>query len=194
MSILYGRMGQHEKALEILVYKFGDINGKALEYCIDHSKGKSRNIRQDIYGKLLKVYLEPIDGSKPLFEEALLLLNNPNVDINPRTALQLLPDEWSVKKLGLFLQRSLRKHNHYYRTTAIEHSLAKWEHIRAKNQIINEDCKRTFITENKECQLCKQEIGDSAFVRYPNEVIIHMKCMKNKNICPVTGIWFGGTS
>ena len=38
MSILYGRMDQHEKALEILVYKFGD-NNKALQYCIDHSKG-----------------------------------------------------------------------------------------------------------------------------------------------------------
>ena len=38
MSILYGRMNQHEKALEILVYKFRDSN-KALEYCIDHSKG-----------------------------------------------------------------------------------------------------------------------------------------------------------
>ena len=38
MSILYGRMDQHEKALEILVYKFGH-NNKALEYCIDHSKG-----------------------------------------------------------------------------------------------------------------------------------------------------------
>ena len=39
ISILFGRMGQHEKALEILVYKFGD-NDKALEYCIQHSEGK----------------------------------------------------------------------------------------------------------------------------------------------------------
>ena len=38
ISILFGRMGQHEKALEILVYKFGD-NNKALEYCIQHSEG-----------------------------------------------------------------------------------------------------------------------------------------------------------
>ena len=109
-------------------------------------------------------------------------------------ALHLLPDDWSIKKLGLFLQRSIRKHNHYYRTTAIEHSLAKWEHIRVKGQIIDEDFKRALITENVECQLCRQDIGDSAFVRYPNGVLIHMKCMKNKNICPVTGIWFGGIS
>ena len=43
ISILFGRMGHHEKALEILVYKFGD-NDKALEYCVHHSEGTySRN-------------------------------------------------------------------------------------------------------------------------------------------------------
>ena len=50
--------------------------------------------------------------------------------------------------------------------------------------------KRAYITENLRIQLMQAVIHDSAFVRYPNGVLIHMKCMKNKNICPVTGIWF----
>ena len=109
-------------------------------------------------------------------------------------ALDLLPDNWSVKKLGPFLQRSIKRHSHYYRTTSIEQSLAKWENIRVKRQLIVEEHKRALITENVECQICKHTVGDSSFVRYPNSVLIHMQCMKNKNICPVTGTWFGGIS
>ena len=39
--------------------------------------------------------------------------------------------------------------------------------------------------------MCSLPFSDAAFVRYPNGVITHLKCGRNKTICPVTGTWFG---
>ena len=42
------------------------------------------------------------------------------------------------------------------------------------------------------CPVCQLPFNDAtAFVRYPNGIVTHLKCGRNKNICPVTGTWFG---
>ena len=43
----------------------------------------------------------------------------------------------------------------------------------------------------RRCPVCNLPFSDAAFVRYPNGVITHLKCGRNKTICPVTGTWFG---
>ena len=42
------------------------------------------------------------------------------------------------------------------------------------------------------CPVCNLPFNDAAFVRYPNGTVTHLKCGKNKSICPVTGTWFSG--
>ena len=39
--------------------------------------------------------------------------------------------------------------------------------------------------------MCNLPFSDAVFVRYPNGIITHLKCGRNKTICPVTGTWFG---
>ena len=40
--------------------------------------------------------------------------------------------------------------------------------------------------------MCSLPFNDAAFVRYPNGIVTHLKCGRNKTICPVTGTWFSG--
>lgn len=40
------------------------------------------------------------------------------------------------------------------------------------------------------CAVCSRAFNDTAFVRYPNGVVTHVHCAKNKHICPVTGKLF----
>ena len=42
------------------------------------------------------------------------------------------------------------------------------------------------------CPVCQLPFTDAtAIVRYPNGIVTHLKCGRNKNICPITGTWFG---
>ena len=44
------------------------------------------------------------------------------------------------------------------------------------------------------CAVCKRPFNDPTFVRYPNGVVTHVHCAKNKFICPVTGRLFSSGS
>ena len=44
------------------------------------------------------------------------------------------------------------------------------------------------------CAVCKRAFNDPTFVRYPNGVVTHIHCAKNKFICPVTGRLFSSGS
>lgn len=40
---------------------------------------------------------------------------------------------------------------------------------------------KCIITEEKVCMVCKKKIGNSAFARYPNGVVVHYFCSKEVN-------------
>ncbi|KAJ8039011.1 Vam6/Vps39-like protein [Holothuria leucospilota] len=44
---------------------------------------------------------------------------------------------------------------------------------------------RSVITEDTNCLVCRKRMGNSAFARYPNGVIVHYYCCKDRKICPV---------
>uniref|UniRef100_G3NP54 CNH domain-containing protein n=1 Tax=Gasterosteus aculeatus aculeatus TaxID=481459 RepID=G3NP54_GASAC len=43
---------------------------------------------------------------------------------------------------------------------------------------------KCVITEEKTCRVCRKKIGTSAFARYPNGVVVHYFCCKDRNACP----------
>ena len=51
-----------------------------------------------------------------------------------------------------------------------------------------------LLTFCRTCPVCDLPFSDAAFVRYPNGIVTHIKCSKNKTICPVTGKWFGANA
>lgn len=40
------------------------------------------------------------------------------------------------------------------------------------------------------CAVCSRAFSDAMFVRYPNGVVTHVHCAKNRHVCPVTGKLF----
>ncbi|VDI24324.1 ATP-binding cassette, subfamily G (WHITE), member 2 [Mytilus galloprovincialis] len=43
---------------------------------------------------------------------------------------------------------------------------------------------KVVVNDEKICKVCKKRLGNSAFVRYPNGVIVHYYCCKDPNKCP----------
>jgi hypothetical protein len=47
-----------------------------------------------------------------------------------------------------------------------------------ETKIISHD-KKFVVTDEKMCEECKKRLGKSAFVRFPDGVLIHYGCLKN---------------
>ena len=57
-AILYGKMGDHDKALRILVYKIQDF-AAAERYCNQISANQSISFKRSVLHNLIKVYTDP---------------------------------------------------------------------------------------------------------------------------------------
>lgn len=195
-ALVYGKMDEHEKALNILVRKLGDTK-EAERYCTVNSRGKSRDHRQKLYQCLLAAYLQPSASYRSdiaEIEPALELLNTHGADFDMVQVLRLLPLDFPLSSVKQFFIRSLRSTIDASRTSRIEHNLAKGENLQVRYGLYNEQKGPIIINELTTCPVCDLPFSDAAFVRYPNGIVTHIKCSKNKTICPVTGKWFGANA
>lgn len=55
------------------------------------------------------------------------------------------------------------------------------EFLRVQEERILHQQVKCIITEEKVCMVCKKKIGNSAFARYPNGVVVHYFCSKEVN-------------
>ncbi|XP_074660647.1 transforming growth factor-beta receptor-associated protein 1-like [Tubulanus polymorphus] len=190
MAILYGKLEEHDKAIRILVHKLKDY-ARAERYCIVNSDGKDHSYRRRLFQILLGVYLDPsYERSDLLISPAISLLNNCESEFDSIKILQLLPDDWSVGLLSQFLTQSVRLSLNRCRTTRVERMLARGENLQVKQQTL-EMCKGPIVLkDDRRCAVCGHAFNDSTFVRYPNGVIAHIHCAKNRYVCPVTGRLF----
>lgn len=189
-AILYGKLEDHDKALRILVHKLKDF-GSAENYCLVNSQGKDPSFRKRLFHILLSVYLDPSNEQKEsLVKPAVDLLNSNVAEFDTVKVLQSLPENWSVSLVSQFLNRAIRKSMNNSRTTRIERMMSRGENLQVKQNII--EIQKEFVTMNDDrmCAVCSRAFNDTAFVRYPNGVVTHVHCAKNKHICPVTGKLF----
>uniref|UniRef100_K1R712 Nuclear pore complex protein Nup153 n=1 Tax=Magallana gigas TaxID=29159 RepID=K1R712_MAGGI len=189
-AILYGKLEEHDKALRILVHKLKDY-GAAENYCMVNSNGKDSVVRKRLFHALLNVYLDPSYEQKDqLIKPAVELLNNNVADFDTVKVLQSLPDSWSVHIISQFLSRAVRKSMNLSRNTRIERMMSRGENLRVKQTSI--ELQREFVTMNDDrmCAVCNRAFSDPTFVRYPNGVVTHVHCAKNRHVCPVTGKLF----
>lgn len=192
-ALLYGRMEEHEKALTLLAHKLKDFT-QAEEYCCLYSQERSRLYKQNLFQLLLGVYLQPRDKShETLVRPALNLLNSHGAAFNAAQVLELLPPDWPITTVKTFLMHSLRSNVHTFRMDKIEQNLARGENLQVRREFIDLQGGPVVITERTRCPVCNLPFNDAAFVRYPNGTVTHLKCGKNKTICPVTGTWFSGS-
>ncbi|XP_031565710.1 transforming growth factor-beta receptor-associated protein 1-like [Actinia tenebrosa] len=191
-AILYGKMEQHDKALKILVYKLNDFKG-AVRYCNINSKDRDQNYRAKLFHALLLVYLKPDKDIEPFVQPAISLLNSHMQDFDTVEVLRLIPEEWSIGVLSRFLTGSVRSSLHKSRNIRIQSELEKQNHLKVKVASVVSQ-KGTFsINEERLCQACRRPFNDPAVARYPNGVLTHVHCARNKNVCPLTGRVFSAT-
>ena len=196
-ALLLGRSGRHEEALAIYIYVLKD-DKMAEKYCrrqYEQNQEENRNV----YLSLVKIYLRPQDLPslglpqstysgcvlEPKIQQALEILNKYNQRIDVAQTLDLLPATTEVKAIRVFLMRVLQDKLQHRRNSMVLKSLLYRDQLQVKEQLIFYQSKKCVITEERACRVCHKRIGTSAFAMYPNDVIVHYYCCKDRRVCPV---------
>lgn len=196
-ALLLGRAGRHDEAIAIYIYVLKDIK-MAEQYCRrQYEKNKDEN--RNVYLSLVKMYLKPQDlpslglshsafsdcDMEPKVEEALAVLNEHNQKIDVIQALELVPACTEVKEIRAFLMSVLQEKMQHQRKNLVLKSLLYAEHLQVHEQRVFYQSKKCVITEERACRVCHKRIGTSAFAMYPNGVIVHYYCCKDRRVCPI---------
>jgi len=192
--ILYSRIGQHHKALMVLVEQMKDFQ-RAEQYCMINS-----NKDQDLFISLLQVYLSSppsssfenttTTASSSVPEIAIRLLNRYPTYFNPVNVLPLLPPNLPLYPLLRYLTASMQHSHHEERDGMVVKNLNKLQNLQVSCQLVQNRDKAVLIDRDSKCKVCKKRIGDKVFALYPNGVYVHFKCFTNKHVCPITNVDF----
>jgi hypothetical protein len=175
-------------ALGIYAHKIGDCR-LAEDYCAKHYNPASEEAK-DVYLSLLQVYLRPPDGRGAMIQPALHLLNRYYTRINAAKALDLLPPEIALEQLLPFLEAVIRDNTKNRRNNQVVKNLLKTESLQVRFQHMKARSRAVKIYEGRLCPVCNKRLGTSVFACYPNGVVVHFICFKDKSVCPVTGTRF----
>ncbi|XP_076002792.1 vam6/Vps39-like protein isoform X1 [Genypterus blacodes] len=193
-ALLLGRMGKHEQALFIYVHILKDTH-MAEEYCHRHYNRLVEGSK-DVYLSLLRMYLSPPDAHclgpikmellepQANLQAALQVLELHHSKLNTTKAINLLPANTQIREIRVFLESVLEEKAQRKRFDQVMKSLLQAEFLRVQEERIFHQQVKCVITEEKTCRVCKKKIGNSAFARYPNGVVVHYFCCKDRNVCP----------
>uniref|UniRef100_A0A8C2IA68 VPS39 subunit of HOPS complex n=1 Tax=Cyprinus carpio TaxID=7962 RepID=A0A8C2IA68_CYPCA len=191
-ALLLGRMGKHEQALFIYVHILKDTR-MAEEYCHGHYD-PSANGNKDVYLSLLRMYLSPPDvhflgpikmqlcEPQPNLQAALRVLQLHHSKLNTTKAINLLPANTQIREIQVFLESVLEEKAGRKRFDQVLKSLLQAEFLRVQEERIFHQQVKCVITDEKTCRVCKKKIGNSAFARYPNGVVVHYFCCKDRSV------------
>lgn len=194
-ALLLGRDGRQEEALAIYIYVLKDTQ-MAEQFC-----RKQYEMRKDenhnVYVSLVKMYLQPqellFSVSQPLMGDcelkvnipaALDVLNKHYQKIDVAQVLDFLPANTEIKEIKFFLLNVLKDKMQQRRNSLVLKSLLYAEHLQVHEQRIFYQSNKCVITEERACRVCHKRIGTSAFARYPNGIIVHYYCCKDRTVCP----------
>ena len=193
IAVLYGKMDKHDKALKILVYQLKEFE-VAERYCNTVCVGQDKEFRHKIFYSLLLIYLKPSedDDARPehFVMAAIRLLNSYQNEFDVLQVLEILPEDWPVEMIASFFAGSIRHNLTTFYQTKIETNVSRLPYIETKYQVINLQQAMVNLSLESSCGFCKKPFMNSVCVRYPNGVIVHPNCCRDKSICPVTGTTF----
>uniref|UniRef100_A0A2K6JVP8 VPS39 subunit of HOPS complex n=1 Tax=Rhinopithecus bieti TaxID=61621 RepID=A0A2K6JVP8_RHIBE len=190
-ALLLGRMGKHEQALFIYVHILKDTR-MAEEYCHKHYD-QNKDGNKDVYLSLLRMYLSPpsihclgpikleLLEPKANLQAALQVLELHHSKLDTTKALNLLPANTQINDIRIFLEKVLEENAQKKRFNQVLKNLLHAEFLRVQEERILHQQVKCIITEEKVCMVCKKKIGNSAFARYPNGVVVHYFCSKEVN-------------
>ncbi|CAI5763932.1 Vps39 isoform X2 [Podarcis lilfordi] len=187
-ALLLGRMGNHEQALFIYVHILKDTK-MAENYCHKHYD-KSKDGSKDVYLSLLRMYLSPpsVHCLGPIkmkllepqanLQAALQVLELHHSKLDTTKAINLLPANTQISEIRIFLEKVLEENAQKKRFSQVLKNLLHAEFLRVQEERILHQQVKCIITEEKLCSVCKKKIGNSAFARYPNAIVVHYFCSK----------------
>lgn len=182
MALVYSKMGQHEKALEIFVYALKD-HEQAVRYCKEHAGDVP-----DIFNRLLSIDMHPDGSVEPVMtDEALRLLTVHAAYFDMVQVLNIIPPNTPVEKIETFLSRGLRHSLHVYREGQIVRNLYRAQQVQVAVAHVAERQRRVEIKERHTCPICQKRFMDEQAVAvFPNNSIVHYNCFANPHADPVT--------
>ncbi|KAF8127072.1 hypothetical protein EV363DRAFT_1518382 [Boletus edulis] len=171
-AILLGRMGRHEHALELYVYKLKDF-AKAEEHCRRISSPVPTP--SPIFLTLLKLYLRPTIPNPPnLLSPALSLIARHSARLDPIETLQLLPPLVNAHDVRPFLVQALRAPV-FENCVIREVNLARKEDV--ERQLMQLESRRVKVTDSRICPQCHKRLGNSVIVVHaPRGEVTHYQC------------------
>ncbi|KAI0324590.1 hypothetical protein GY45DRAFT_1331365 [Cubamyces sp. BRFM 1775] len=173
-AILLGRLGRHDSALEVYVYRLQDYL-KAEEYCKRVYQPGSPTA--NVFLTLLRIYLTPGPSAPPaaeLLPPALDLISRHSPRLDPVATLQLLPPLVTAQDVKAFLLESLRAPVFDTRVVRNVHK-AREEQVARRLMILQS--KRVRITDSRICPQCHKRLGGSVIaVHAPHGEVTHYQC------------------
>ncbi|RPD61108.1 hypothetical protein L226DRAFT_534756 [Lentinus tigrinus ALCF2SS1-7] len=173
-AILLGRLGRHDSALEVYVYRLQDYF-KAEEYCKRVYQPNSPT--SNVFLTLLRIYLLPgpsAPAAADLLPPALELISRHSPRLDPVATLQLLPPLVTAQDVRAFLLESLRAPVF---DTRVVRSIHKAREDQVARRLMVLQSKRVRITESRICPQCHKRLGGSVIaVHAPHGEVTHYQC------------------
>ena len=179
-AILYGRIEEHEKALKILVYTLHDYKS-AINYCLNNSRDSVKT-RKQLFNTLFSIYTNPsYSDSESLIKPTTELLNSKLiVYFDMPKMLEMIPNKWSMKLAGGFLQNALNTNLAKKRNCSVEKNISLNYKFELQTVLLELKKEQLYVDEDCKCFKCHKPLESSVFMRYPNGKLSHTLC-KNEN-------------
>ncbi|TCD70216.1 Vacuolar morphoproteinsis protein 6 [Steccherinum ochraceum] len=173
-AILLGRLGRHDNALEVYVYKLQNFL-KAEEYCKRIYDPNSPT--SNIFLTLLRIYLRPTAQAPPsvnLLQPALELISRHSPRLDSVETLKLLPPLVTAQDVRAFLVEALRAP--VFDTRVVKGiSQARNEYL--DRRLLTLQSKRVKVTDSRICPQCHKRLGYSVIaVHAPRGEVTHFHC------------------
>ncbi|EMD34098.1 hypothetical protein CERSUDRAFT_141580 [Gelatoporia subvermispora B] len=184
-AILLGRLGRHDAALEVYVYRLHDYT-KAEEYCKRIYTPGPDSPTSSVFLTLLRIYLRPSPSSalsptsphaaspSSLLAPALALIRRHGPRLDTLETLHLLPPLVPAADVRPFLLAALRAPV-FDRRVVREVTRAREEQVARKLMLLQS--RRVRVSDSRICPQCHKRIGHSVIaVHAPRGEVTHYQC------------------
>lgn len=179
--VLYQRVGDHRRALGLLVYELAD-HPKAEAYCVEQYN--LLGMESDAFVTLLRLYLDPDladDARADAFRSsAMNLLHRHATKVNAMKVMQLVPKSVPLATLMPFLEQAIPTSAHRVRESLIVKSMYKYEDNRVRVLLADQEERQVVVQRKTYCRVCGKWLGDSILVILPDNTPIHKYCYRAK--------------
>ncbi|KAH8100006.1 hypothetical protein BXZ70DRAFT_939950 [Cristinia sonorae] len=174
-AILLGKLGRHDNALELYVYRLQD-SVKAEEYCKKVYVPNSPT--SNVFLTLLRIYLRPTSQlASPtinLLQPALELISRHSPRLDSVETLKLLPPLVTAQDVRAFLVDALRAPVF---DTQVIRGIAQARNEQLDRRLLTLQSRRVKVTDSRICPQCHKRLGYSVIaVHAPHGEVTHFHC------------------